>query len=510
MVEAKQELKDLYSKMVKSGFIEPSVLEHLIDTGKTKGYLTGDQCVDALNYEKGDPSECLSHLIEYTSIAGIEIVDAAPKTRAPKTASKAAKHPPRKKQSADFILQIYLREVGSYPLLKKEDEMRLAKDFRKYKKVLLARFCRVPWYVEKIGERFKEIAEKRISPVYTLIYPKKDEENVKERIKTYSKTYEKIDETVKTLRRKLKRTQNKKKKEEIFCAIQRKKRNLLHLINEFNFQSEFMAEIFKQLPIISGKQAKDARILQKAWQKYKSIVSEVCEGNLRLSVKIARKHRNKGVSFFDLIQAGNIGIIAALERYDPARGVRFGTFAYWWIEQKIKREIQEHSSTVRVPAHARDFLRKYRHTAKQLYSRLSRTPSIDEIMKEAGMSKNDLKTIRLAARQAISIDVPVSIAEDSTTRGAMIEAPEKDSPDKYTNILDARKKIMQVLVKHLSERERTIIIQRYGLNGRPAKTLDAIADFYEVSRERIRQLEKRAIKKLKVPIVQKKLEDLLD
>lgn len=269
----------------------------------------------------------------------------------------------------------------------------------------------------------------------------------------------------------------------------------LKTINSDDSVKIYLQQIGK-IPLLKGdKEIEIAkRIKEKNCEKSKQIL---VNSNLRLVVSIAKKYIGRGLSFLDLIQEGNLGLIKAAERFDYTKGYKFSTYATWWIQQAITRAIADKSRLIRLPVHMIETLNKIRKTSTDLSIELGRMPTKDEIAYRLGITVSKLGQLISQAQETVSIETPTNQKEESSILGDFIVDEESISPDvKVTqeNMFGDIRKILN----QLSPKERDVLIMRYGLNeDGQKKTLEEIGNRYGVSRERIRQIENRAISKLK-------------
>jgi RNA polymerase primary sigma factor len=247
---------------------------------------------------------------------------------------------------------------------------------------------------------------------------------------------------------------------------------------------------------------------KKVFGEYEEAKRRLAGGNLRLVVSIAKKYRNRGLSFLDIIQEGNTGLMRAVDKYEYRRGYKFSTYATWWIRQAITRAIADHARTIRIPVHMIETMSKLRNISKKLLQELGREPSIEEIAHEAKMSVSEARRVMKISRHPISLDRPVGESEDSYF-GDFIEDEKAESPVS-TATGEMLKDRIEAVLKTLTYREREIIKLRYGIGDGYTYTLEEVGKIFKVTRERVRQVEAKAIRKLQHPVRARKLEGFLD
>ncbi|MGE0609351.1 MAG: sigma-70 family RNA polymerase sigma factor [Pirellulales bacterium] len=253
---------------------------------------------------------------------------------------------------------------------------------------------------------------------------------------------------------------------------------------------------------------KRCKLMRTQFTDYEQAKRELSGGNLRLVVSIAKKYRNRGLSFLDLIQEGNTGLMRAVDKYEYRRGFKFSTYATWWIRQAITRAIADQARTIRIPVHMIDVLSKLRNVSKKLQQEFGREPTMEETATAAEISVEETRRVLSIGRQPVSLDRPVGESEDSSF-GEFIEDHGSESPIHTASHGMLREKI-ENLLKTLTYREREIIRLRYGLGDGYTYTLEEVGRIFRVTRERVRQIEAKAVRKLQHPVRSKQLEGFLE
>ncbi|MDD7593321.1 MAG: RNA polymerase sigma factor RpoD [Peptoniphilaceae bacterium] len=252
----------------------------------------------------------------------------------------------------------------------------------------------------------------------------------------------------------------------------------------------------------------DVKVLEKALRVGSRAKQRLAETNLRLVVSIAKRYVGRGMSFLDLIQEGNLGLMKAVEKFDYHRGFKFSTYATWWIRQAITRAIADQARTIRIPVHMVETINKLSRAQRQLLQELNRDPTNEEIAAEMNIDVEKVRVVRKIAQEPVSLETPIGEEEDSHL-GDFIEDDSVLAPDEAANFIMMREELNNIL-NTLSERERKVLELRFGLNDGTPRTLEEVGKEFNVTRERIRQIEAKAIRKLKHPTRSQKVKDFLE
>ena len=266
----------------------------------------------------------------------------------------------------------------------------------------------------------------------------------------------------------------------------------------------YLKEIGK-IPLLTAQ--RETYLAEQITLGNKEAKDELIEANLRLVVSIAKRHVGKGMYFLDLIQEGNLGLIKAVEKFDYSKGYKFSTYATWWIRQAITRAIADQARTIRIPVHMVETSHKVSRTARQLLQELGREPNTDEIAERLGMTADKVREIMKIAQDPVSLETPIGEEEDSHL-GDFVEDNDSPAPSDSASYSLLREQLCNIL-KTLTPREEQVIKLRFGLeDGRP-RTLEEVGRKFKITRERIRQIEAKALRKLRHPSRSKTLKDYL-
>ena len=267
----------------------------------------------------------------------------------------------------------------------------------------------------------------------------------------------------------------------------------------------YLKEIGK-VPLLTAQEEIDLAKRMEAGDEYAK--QKLCEANLRLVVSIAKKYVGRGMLFLDLIQEGNLGLIKAVDKFDWTKGYKFSTYATWWIRQAITRSIADQARTIRIPVHMVETINKLIRVSRQLLQEEGREPTPDEIAEEMGISVEKVREILKIAQEPVSLETPIGEEEDSHL-GDFIPDDDAPAPAEAAAFSMLKEQLVDVLGT-LTEREQKVLKLRFGLEDGRARTLEEVGKKFDVTRERIRQLEAKALRKLRPPTRSKKLKDYLE
>jgi RNA polymerase primary sigma factor len=534
-------------------------LKSLVEIGKEQGFLTFAQVNDYLPDEAVNP-EKLDNLLSSLQELGLEI-----RVEADLPAAPAAVKKPRQRSKAavdlklegsrrmDDPVRVYLAQMGEIPLLTRRQEISLAKKIeitrRQFRRELLLSEFMIQWAVDTLDKVLSgELPFDRTIKIALTEGLEKDQ--ITRRLPLNLKTLQELRRQNMGDFQQLHHPEiSTTQADAIARSLSGRRSKMVTLIEELSLRTSRLMPGLTKLRQISDRMTDLERLIAQASERpegkehranlqrelgdlvriaqespaalrrrlqvvqqrqaeHEQAMRDLSGGNLRLVVSIAKKYRNRGMSFLDLIQEGNTGLMRAVEKYEYRRGYKFSTYATWWIRQAITRAIADQARTIRIPVHMIEQVTRLRRASKLLEQQNGREPTLEEMAAFAQIPLEETRRVMRIARQPISLDRPIGDGEDSYF-GDFIEDPSESGPTQVAAREMLREKIDFVL-KTLTYREREIIKLRYGLGDGYTYTLEEVGRIFQVTRERVRQIEAKAVRKLQHPVRARQLEGFLE
>lgn len=489
--------------------------------GMEKGYLTPEEINDVLPQNLFSPED-IEDIFDFLSEANIDIVDTMKeKTEAPAEESHEWGESERfPAERADNIIWAYLKDIGRVSLLTSDEEFMIAKRIEEGERKTRNLLFDLPYAIKELqglGSLIKKESINIIDVVKNIDeinYTKKDEEKYKKRtlslIHTIKTQFEKKQEFRKSSPKGDQATKKQMDKK-LKAADQKIEESLANLNLNKKILEELIRRMTKQVRYLDDK---EARVIKKRLAEItgienslKAVKNRLIQANLRLVINIAKKYLNRGLSFLDLIQEGNMGLMKAAEKYDYQKGYKFSTYSTWWIRQAITRAIADYARTIRVPVHVLETMNKITKVTISLFQELGREPNLEEISNKAGLPLEKVRKIMKVSNEPISIETP--IGDDESKLGDFIADPKSPSPFMELVGISLKEEIDKVL-STLTPREEKVVKMRLGIGEKTDYTLEEVGEVFGLTRERIRQIEAKALRKLKHPSRRKRLESFLE
>ena len=463
---------------------EKDVFEEIIEIGKRRGKLTYDEINDAIPSEYFSQEE-LEELMDLLRDMGIEVVDEQETDTAEEEV--LASEDEEEYDETEDIVQTYFHSMGNITILTRNEEIEIAKNLEEGKEIIKGIVTELPLYKQVEASLDGKDEE---DPDYS------EEEKTDEALEMSLKVLDNLMPTIEIAERKIARYGTLKDVKKI---INQKRKQDINSIKLNTIAKEVQDE-YKRVTSEVGIKIDELKVKWERITRARTLISEAKDElvtrNLRLVVNLAKHYIGRGLSFLDLIQEGNIGLMKSIDKFDYKMGFKFSTYATWWIRQGITRALIDQTKTIRVPVHMMEFYNKVSRASRELTQQLGREPSKEEIAKRLEVSTRKIEEVFRAIQDPIALQTPVG-DEDSKLEDFISD---KDSPSPYsaTERNNVTEHILRVL-NTLTPREEKIIRMRFGIGFDKDHTLEEVGRYFSITRERVRQIESKALLKLKNP-----------